>query len=107
MAIFARSPKSRIFLKSANGGPREIFQKSPKKMASLKRPKSALAQMALSSNQYALKVQRLDSILAHKAAPKVPEWPRYGNYRQVTQTRIFSKSAKGGPREIFQKSLQK
>ena len=69
MAIFARSPKSRIFWKSANGGPREIFQKSPKKMPSLKRPKSTLAQMALSFNQYALKVQRLDKILAHKAAP--------------------------------------
>ena len=50
MVIFARSPKSRIFCKSANGGPREIFQKSPKKMPSLKRPKSTLAQMALSSN---------------------------------------------------------
>ena len=50
IAIFPRSPKSRIFWKSANGGPREIFQKSPKKMPSLKRPKSTLAQMALSSN---------------------------------------------------------
>ena len=50
MAILTRSPKSRIFWKSANGRPREIFQKSPKKMPSLKRPKSTLAQMALSSN---------------------------------------------------------
>ena len=50
MAIFSTSPKSHIFWKSANGGPREIFQKSPKKMPSLKRPKSTLAQMALSSN---------------------------------------------------------
>ena len=58
-------------------------------MPSLKRPKSTLAQMALSSNQYALKVERLDKILAQKTAPKVPEWPSYGNYRQVTQTRIF------------------
>ena len=63
--------------------------------------------MALSSNQYARKVQRLDKILAHKAAPKVPEWPSYGNFRQVTQTRIFWKSAKGAPREIFQKSRKK
>ena len=31
MAIIARSPKTRIFWKSAKGGPREIFQKSPKK----------------------------------------------------------------------------
>ena len=31
MAIFARSLKTRIFSKSARGGPREIFQKSSKK----------------------------------------------------------------------------
>ena len=104
MAIFATSPKGRIFWKSANGGPREIFQNSPKKMPSLKSPKSKLAQMAFSSIKYALKVQRLHKILAHKTAPKVPEWPSYGNYRQVTQTRIFWKSAKGGPRETFQKA---
>ena len=38
------------FLKSANGGQRKTFQKLPKKMPSMKRPKSTLAQMALSSN---------------------------------------------------------
>ena len=32
--IFARSLKTPIFLKSAKGGPIEIFQKSPKKMPS-------------------------------------------------------------------------
>ena len=63
--------------------------------------------MALSFNQYALKVQRLDKILAHKAAPKVPEWPSYGKFRQVTQTRIFWKSEKRGPMEIFQKLPKK
>ena len=31
MATFARSPKTLIFKKSAKGGPREIFHKSPKK----------------------------------------------------------------------------
>ena len=42
MAIFARSPKNRIFWKSAKGGPREIFQKSFKKESSfnLKGPKA-------------------------------------------------------------------
>ena len=50
MAIFARSPKSRIFWKSANGGPWEIFQKSSKKMPYLKGPKSTVAQMALTFN---------------------------------------------------------
>ena len=49
-AIFARSTKTRIFLKSANGEARETFQKSPKKYPSFERPKSTLAQIALSSN---------------------------------------------------------
>ena len=62
---FCKVTQNRICWKSANGGPREIFQKSPKKMPSLKRPKSTVAQMALSSNKYALIVQRLEKILAH------------------------------------------
>ena len=86
---FRQVTQTRIFLKRAKGGPREIFQKSPKRQPSLKTPICSLAQVALSSNQYALKVQRLEIIWAHKAAIKVPEWPSYGNFRQVTQTRIF------------------
>ena len=61
--IFARSPKPRIFWKSARGGPRESFQKTPKKEPSFERSKSTLSQMVLSCNQYALKVQILDKIL--------------------------------------------
>ena len=71
MAIFARSPKTRIFRKSGNGGPREIFKKSAKKKASLKRLKSTLAQMALCFNSYAVKVQTLEKFWALTAAPKV------------------------------------
>ena len=63
MAIFARSPLTSIFLKSAKGGRRKIFQKSPEKKPSFEWPKSTLAQMALSSKQYAFKVQRLENIL--------------------------------------------
>ena len=85
----------------------KFFKKTPKKMPSLKRPKSTLAQMALSSNQYALKVQRLEKILAHKAAPKVPEWPSYGNSRQVTQNPHFLKKYKGGTKGNFSKIAQK
>ena len=50
MAIFARSPKTLIFRKSARAGPREIFQKSHKKEPSLKILKSTLAKITLSSN---------------------------------------------------------
>ena len=63
--------------------------------------------MALSSNQYALKVQRLEKILAHKAAPKVPEWPSYGNFCKVTQNPHFLKKCKGGTKGNFSKNRPK
>ena len=85
----------------------KAFKKEDKKQPSLKRPKSTLAKMALSSNQYALIVQRLENILTQNAALKVLEWPSYGNFCKVTQNPHFRKSAKGGPREIFKKSPKK
>ena len=63
--------------------------------------------MALSSNLNALKVQRLEKILAHKAAPKVPEWPSYGNVRQVTKNQHFLKKCKGETKKKFSKIAQK
>ena len=89
MAIFARSPKTRIFLKSAKKGPRETFERIAYKVALGSKPNSALAQMPLSSNYYALIVERLEKILAEKAAHKVPEWPSYGNFARSPKTRIF------------------
>ena len=59
--------------------------------------------MALPSNLYAFKVQTLENILAQTAAPNVPEWPSYGNFRQVTQTRIF---LKGHPKAAFSEKVQ-
>ena len=107
IAIFARSPKTRIFWKSAKGGPREIFQKSPKKMPSLKRPKSTLAKMSLSCNLYPLILQRLEKILAHKAALRLPEWPSYGNFCKVALNPHFLKKCKGGSKKNVSKIDQK
>ena len=76
-------------------------------MPSLKRPKSTLAQMALSSKLYALKVQRLEKILVETSAPKVPEWPRYCNFSKVTQNRHFLKKCKGGTKKNFSKITKK
>ena len=104
--IFARSPKTRNFLKSAKGRRRKIFQKLPKKKPWLQRANSTLAQMSLSSNLYPLIVQRPDKILAHKVAPNVPEWPSYGNFRKVTQNPLFLKKCKGGTKENFLKIAQ-
>ena len=76
-------------------------------MPSLKRPKSTVAQMALSSNLNALKEQRLEKIKAQTAAPKLPEWPSYGIFWKVTQNPHFQKKAKVRQRETFIKSPKK
>ena len=52
-------------------------------------------------------MQRLEKILAQTAALKVPEWPSYGNFRNVTQNPHFLKKCKGGTKENFSKIAQK
>ena len=42
-----------------------------------------------------------------KAAPKVPEWPSYGNFGKVTQNPHFLKKCKGGTKGNFSKIAQK
>ena len=42
-----------------------------------------------------------------KAAPKVPEWPTYGNFSKVTQDPHFLKKCKGGTKGNFSKIAQK
>ena len=59
--------------------------------------------MALSSNKYAFIAPRLERILAQTAAPKVPEWPSYGNLGKVTQNPHFLKKCKGGTKGNFSK----
>ena len=63
--------------------------------------------MASSSNQYALKVQRLEKILANIAAQKVPEWSSYGNFCKVTEKPHFLKKCKRGTKGNFSKIAQK
>ena len=70
-------------------------------------PDSALAKMALSSNLYALKLQIRETVLAQKAALKVPEWPSYGNFCKVTQNSHFLKKCKRGTKGNFSKIAQK
>ena len=90
MAIFARSHKTGIFQKSEKGGPREIFQKYPKKEPSLKRPKSTLAQIALSSNYYALKVQTLEKSLGPKSGFKRARMAKLWQFSEGNPKLAFS-----------------
>ena len=106
-AILARSSKTRIFWKSAKEGPREIFQKSPKKMPSLKRPTSTLVQMALSSNWYALKMQRLETISAQKAASKSARMAKLWQFSQGHPKPAFSEKVQRGDQRNFFKNRSK
>ena len=63
--------------------------------------------MSFYSNLYALLVQRLEKILAQKTAPKVPEWPSYGNLSKVTQNAHFLKKCEGGTKGNSSKIAQK
>ena len=63
--------------------------------------------MAFYTTEYALLVQRLEKILAQKTAPKVPEWPSYGNLRKVTQNPHFLNNWKELTKGNFLKITQK
>ena len=49
----------------------------------------------------------METILAQKAGPKVPEWLSYGNSRKVSQKLHFVKKCKGGTKENFSQITQK
>ena len=63
--------------------------------------------MELSFKEYAFKVQRLGNILVQTVAPKVPEWPSYGNFCEVIQNPHFLKKRNGTTKENFSKIFQK
>ena len=63
--------------------------------------------MPLSPNYYVLKAQRLEKILAQKAAPKMPEWQSYCNFWKVTLSPHFLKKCKEGTKGNFSKIAQK
>ena len=96
-------PKPAFSVKGQRGDQAKFFKNRPKSSPQFERPKSTLAQMTLSSNLYAFKVQTLENILAQTAAPKVPEWPSYGKFCEVIQNPHFLKKCKGGTKGNFSK----
>ena len=76
-------------------------------MPSLKRPKSTLAQMALSSNLYAFKVQTLENILAQKAAPKSARMAKLWQFLQGHPKPAFSEKVQRGDQGKFFKNRPK
>ena len=52
-------------------------------------------------------MQTLDKVFSQTAAPKVPEWQSYNNFRKVTQNPHFLKKYKSVTDRNFSKIAQK
>ena len=76
-------------------------------MPSVKRPTSTLAQMALSSNYYVLNMQRLQKILAQKAAKKSARMVKLWQFLQGHPKPAFSVKAQTGDQGKFLKNRPK
>ena len=100
-------PKPAFSAKVQRGHQKKFFKNRLKSSPHFKAQTALWSKMTLDLNYYAVKVQRLEKILAQKAAPKVPEWPRYGNFCKVTQNPHFLKKFKGGTKENFSKIARK
>ena len=107
MAIFARSPKSRIFWKSAKGGPKEIFKYRPKRCPPLKGPKAYWRKWHYPLISVRLKCKNWRRFRHKQRLKKGPNGEVMAIFGRSPKTCIFRKSAKGRPREVFQKSPKK
>ena len=84
-----------------------MFQKSPKKQPSFKRSQSTLAQIALSSNQYALKGQRLEKVLRQKSGSKSARAARLRQFSKCHPKPAFSEKVQSGDQGKFLKNRPK
>ena len=104
---FRKVTQNPHFQKKYKGETKRSFSKIAQKVALASMGQQHSAQMSLSSKLYPLITQRLEKVLGQKAAPKLPEWLSYGNYRKVTQNPHFLKKCKGGHQRKFFKNCPK
>ena len=107
MAIFQRSPKTRIFLKVERGDQEKLFKNRQKSSLRLKGQKALWRKWHYPLISMRLKCKNCRRFWGKKAAPKVPELPSYGNFCKVAQTPHFLKKCKGGAKRNFSKITQK
>ena len=100
-------PKAAFSEKVQSWYQRKLFKNGPKSIPRLKGKTSTLAQMALSSNLFALIAQRLEKVLVQKEAPNIPQRPSYGNFGKVTQNPAFSQKVQRGDKGKLVKNRQK
>ena len=107
IAIFTRSPKTRIFWKSAKGNQRKFFKNRQKGCPPWKGPKALWCKCHYLLISMHLQCKHWRTFLRKQLLQKCPNGQVMGIFARSFKTRIFWKSAKGGPKEIFQKSFKK
>ena len=107
MAIFQRSPKTRIFWKVERGDQEKLFKNRQKSSLRLKGQKALWRKWHYPLISMRLKCKNCRRFWSKNAAPKVPELPSYCNFRTVTQNLHFLKKCKGGTKRKFSKITQK
>ena len=89
MGIFARSFKPAFSEKKERGDQGKFFKNLPKSRPRLKGPKAHLRKWHYPLISMHLKGKDWKRFWGNKAAPKVPEWPSYGNFCKITQNPHF------------------
>ena len=107
MAIFERSPKTRIFLKVERGDQEKLFKNRQKSSLRLKGQKALWRKWHYPLISMRLKCKNCRRFWGKKAAPKVPEWPSYGNFCKVAQNPHFLKKCTRGDQKKFFKNHPK
>ena len=100
-------PKSAFSKKVQSGNQGKFFKNRQKSSPRFKRPQSTLAKMALSSNLNAVKVQRLQKILAQKAAPKSTLITKLCQFSQGHPKPTFSEKVQREDQGKFLKNRRK
>ena len=101
---FGKVTQNPHFLKKERRGDQgKFFKNRPKSSPRLKGPKALLRKWHYSLICMHLNCKDWKKILAQTVAPKVPEWPSYGNFGKVTQNPHFLKKCKRGTKGNFSK----
>ena len=96
-----------VFSVKVQRGDQGKFLKNRQKVAFVSKAQKHTGANGVILNLCAFNEQTLENILAQTAAPKVPEWPSYGNFCEFIQNPRFLKKCKGGTKGNFSKIAQK
>ena len=107
MAIFARSPKTRIFCKSAKGDQGKFFKNRQKSSPCLKGPKALWRKLNYTLIKMHFKCKNWKRFRNKQWLQRSPNGQVMAIIPRSPQTRIFCKSAKGGRKKNFQISPKK